>query len=88
MEDVRAATIASSSEGSAARRNHLGGAGVQINWPENVSAAVSNLASVKVEVDTLVVLSIDTATETLVLSFERECAVDEVGSQLPSDMPG
>jgi len=85
MEDVRAATIASSTEGSAARRNHIGGAGVHINWPETVSAAIRRLASE--ETDRLVVLGIDTATETLVLSAESECAIGEVGSLLPSLTP-
>lgn len=86
MEDVRAATIASSTEGSAARRNHLGGAGIHITWPETVSVAMRRLASE--ETDRLVILGIDTATETLVLSAESECAIGEVGSLLPSSTPG
>ena len=83
MASVRAANVTSSSE----RRNHLAGAGVSINWPEDVREALERLGEDQGE-DRLVVLRIDTKEERLWLASAEECTANDIATALPSDGPG
>lgn len=91
MADVqaaeRAAARSGTTDGGTARDMHLGGAGVQMNWTEEVEHIVKALAS-DVESSKLVVMSIDPATETLVLLSNGQCAPNNLGAALPPSDPG
>jgi twinfilin len=89
MADVQAAERAAariSGDGSSTRRTHLGGSRVEMDWSENLENAVTALASLD-EGSRLVVLSIDPATETLLLLSDVECAPNNVGASLPPSDP-
>ena len=89
MADVQAAERAAarfSSGGSTAPKSHLGGARMQIGWNEDLQDAVQALASGDEE-NRLVVLSVDPATETLVLISNTKCAPNNVGVSLPPSDP-
>ena len=88
MADVQAAERAAGvlgNEGNAARKNHLGGAGVQMKWRDDVEEAVKAL--VEGEENRLVVVNIDPATETLALVSNNDCTPNDVGSSLPPSDP-
>ncbi|KIJ22805.1 hypothetical protein M422DRAFT_786342 [Sphaerobolus stellatus SS14] len=86
MVEIRAAANASSSQGSSVRRNHLAGAGVEVNWPDDVTEAVQKLSADDIP-ETLVVLNIDTTNETLQLASDVQCGVNELAASIPSDSP-
>lgn len=87
MADVRAAERQAGSgayEGSRARHSPLG-TGVGLNWSPEVEDSIKDLASGSG--DRLVVLTIDTASETLVLSTVAECSADDLSTKIPSSEP-
>ncbi|PCH38158.1 actin depolymerizing protein [Wolfiporia cocos MD-104 SS10] len=84
MEAVKAAERSGNYEGSRARATHVPQT-VGLKWSEEVENAVKNLGSG--DGGYLVLVTIDTATETLQLSSEAECNVDDLGSALPVSDP-
>ncbi|KZT68163.1 actin depolymerizing protein [Daedalea quercina L-15889] len=70
-------------EGSNARRSHVA-SGVGFKWAQDTDDAVKGLASGSVS---LLVLSIDPSTETIILSSATECSIDQLGSSLPASEP-
>ncbi|OSX65124.1 hypothetical protein POSPLADRAFT_1178769 [Postia placenta MAD-698-R-SB12] len=71
-------------EGSRARQNHVG-QGVGLKWTEDVENAVQELGNG--EGSAIVVLSIDSSSETLLLSSVVECSVEALGASLPVSEP-
>ncbi|KAI5123335.1 hypothetical protein M0805_001760 [Coniferiporia weirii] len=71
-------------EGSRARRSYVG-TGVGLNWSEEAKRAVQDLKGG--QGDALVLLSIDAASETLILSSTTKCIVGELAGRLPSSEP-
>ncbi|KAI0807625.1 hypothetical protein C8Q74DRAFT_1228381 [Fomes fomentarius] len=87
MEAVKAAEREAggrSYEGSRARQNHIG-QGVFLKWSSEAEEAIKELATT--EDSRLVILSIDAATETLVVSSTSEVDVSQLGSSLPTSDP-
>ena len=89
MADVQAAERAaarSGNDGSIVGRHQFGGAGVKMNWSEDVEQVVKALSSGG-EGSRLVVMTIDPATETLVLISNEECEPNDLCALLPSSDP-
>ncbi|THH20690.1 hypothetical protein EW146_g712 [Bondarzewia mesenterica] len=87
MADVREAERQAGGgayEGSRGRQNHIG-TGVGLNWTAEVEDAVKDLASSSR--NRLVVLTVDPATETLMLSNAIDCTVEELGEKLSPSEP-
>ncbi|KAI0780732.1 actin depolymerizing protein [Trametes elegans] len=87
MEEVKAAEREAGGrtyEGSRARQNHVG-QGVGLKWSDEAEDAIKQLGTS--EGSHLVVLSIDPATETLLLSSTQETDVSSLGSSIPPSDP-
>ncbi|CAA7267890.1 unnamed protein product [Cyclocybe aegerita] len=85
LADLRTAENKSASyEGSRTRASHVG-TSVGLNWSEEVEDAVVELS--RGDGDSLVILSIDPATETLTLHSATETSVTALGASLPSSEP-
>ncbi|KAF7295362.1 Protein tyrosine kinase [Mycena indigotica] len=88
MADVRAAERQagglSAYQGSRARTSHIGQT-VGMAWAEDLQETVKGLGEGDDSV--LVVLTIDIATETVVLHSSAPTSADQVGSSLPADSP-
>ncbi|KAI9057859.1 actin depolymerizing protein [Trametes sanguinea] len=87
MEAVKAAEREAggrSYEGSRARQNHVG-QGVGLKWSNEAEDAIKDMGAA--DDSRLVVLSIDPATETLLLSSTQEIEVSALGSALPASDP-
>ncbi|KAF8894496.1 hypothetical protein BD779DRAFT_842149 [Infundibulicybe gibba] len=84
MADIRAAESGGIYEGSRARVNHIG-TGVGLNWSDEVEHAVKELGAG--QGCRLVVIKIDTPSETLVLDSVSDISVESLGSTLPSSDP-
>ncbi|KAJ3905364.1 hypothetical protein F5879DRAFT_950964 [Lentinula edodes] len=86
MEDIRLAerSNAPSYEGSRARTSIVG-TGVGLNWTADVESAVKEMGNS--DESGLVVITIDTASETLVLSSVAPMKIDTLKSSLPSSEP-
>jgi len=84
MEQVREAERGGSFEGSRARRNHVG-ARVGLNWSEEAERAITELGDG--DEDTLVIMSIDVESETLIAASVTEEMVDDLASALPDEEP-
>ncbi|RDB21542.1 Twinfilin [Hypsizygus marmoreus] len=84
MADVRAAESGGAYEGSRTRASHIG-TGVGLHWSQNVDDAVKQLG--QGETSALVIINIDTKTETLVVGSASEITVDQLGSSLPPSEP-
>ncbi|KAI0727196.1 actin depolymerizing protein [Fomitopsis betulina] len=87
MEAVKAAERQAggySFEGSNARRSHVA-SGIGLKWAHEADNAVKELASGSGI--SLVVLSIDPATETIHLSSTKDSPVEHLGTSLPTSEP-
>ncbi|TBU35777.1 hypothetical protein BD311DRAFT_680384 [Dichomitus squalens] len=87
MEAVKAAEREAGGriyEGSRARQNHVG-QGVFLKWSPEAEEAIKDL--VTADDSRLVILSIDPATETLLLTSTNQIDVSQLGSSLPLDSP-
>ncbi|KAI0332117.1 actin depolymerizing protein [Cubamyces sp. BRFM 1775] len=87
MEEVKAAEREAggrSYEGSRARQNHVG-QGVGLKWSDEAQKAIEDMGAS--EDSRLVVLSIDPATETLLLSSAQEIDISNLGSSIPAADP-
>ncbi|PSR94052.1 hypothetical protein PHLCEN_2v4480 [Hermanssonia centrifuga] len=91
MEEMRLAELGASSggngggyQGSRARTSHVG-TGVGLNWGSDVEDAVKSLADNQTE--QVAVITIDSTTESLVLSAVSDCSAEELGSKLPASEP-
>ncbi|KAJ3799410.1 hypothetical protein GGU11DRAFT_870729 [Lentinula aff. detonsa] len=86
MEDIRLAELsyAPTYEGSRARTSIVG-TGVGLNWTTNVENAVTELG--QEEGSGIVILTIDPAAETLLLSSKSPVTIDTLKSSLPSSEP-
>ncbi|OCH95057.1 actin depolymerizing protein [Obba rivulosa] len=71
-------------EGSRVRQN-LVGTGIDIKWPEDIHQAIEKLAAG--EGSELLLLTIDPASESLVLSTHIECDIDALGTSLLASEP-
>ncbi|KAI0636776.1 actin depolymerizing protein [Trametes polyzona] len=87
MEEVKAAEREAGGriyEGSRARQNHVG-QGVGLKWTDEALDAIKELGAT--EDNRLVVLSIDPATETLLLTSAQEADVSGLASLIPASDP-
>lgn len=85
MADLRLAESGTDSlRGSQARINHIG-TGVGFNWSIEVEEAVTELA--RGEGCALVVVAVDSRTETLVLEKSSEITIETLGLALPPSEP-
>ncbi|KAI0647244.1 actin depolymerizing protein [Trametes meyenii] len=87
MEEVKAAEREAGGrnyEGSRARQSHVG-QGVGLKWSSEAESAIKDLA--ESDDSRVVVLSIDPATETLLLSSAQEIDVSSLGTALPASDP-
>ncbi|EIW60075.1 actin depolymerizing protein [Trametes versicolor FP-101664 SS1] len=87
MEAVKAAEREAGGriyEGSRARQSHVG-QGVGLNWTDEAANAIKELGAA--EDSRLVVLSIDPATESLLLTSAQEVDVSGLSSALPASDP-
>ncbi|KAG6903180.1 hypothetical protein C0995_002723 [Termitomyces sp. Mi166 len=84
MADVRTTESASAYEGSRARVNHIG-AGVGLRWSQGLQDSVKQLA--QGEQGAIVIMAIDTPTETLILKSTSEASIQALPTLLPSSQP-
>ncbi|PPQ77527.1 hypothetical protein CVT25_011324 [Psilocybe cyanescens] len=85
LADLRATeNKAATYEGSRAKASHIG-SGVGLNWSEEVEKAVTDLGGGVG--NGLVIIAIDTKSETLVLHFSGDIEADSLSTSLPSSEP-
>ncbi|TFK42703.1 hypothetical protein BDQ12DRAFT_757925 [Crucibulum laeve] len=85
LADLRAAESATASyDGSRSRTSHVGSA-VGLAWSVDAKDAVTDLG--KGTDSSIVVLQIDTQTETLMLQSKSDIAIDSLGSSIPVSEP-
>jgi len=83
IEEARAAERSAEPmyEGSRARKNHVGSP-IGFQWDPKAEEALQSF--ITNQLSELIVLTIDAATELLMLHSQVECTADEIGSRLPS----
>ncbi|KAG6850597.1 hypothetical protein H0H93_011265 [Arthromyces matolae] len=84
LANVRAAEGGGAYEGSRARVNHIG-TGVGLQWSPDLEDAVKQLA--EGDESTIVIIGIDTPTETLVLKSASEASVESLSTLVPGSQP-
>ncbi|KAG6814291.1 hypothetical protein H0H92_013416 [Tricholoma furcatifolium] len=84
MADVRAAEAGGAYEGSRARVNHIG-TGVGLRWSDDLEDAVKQLA--QAEHGAIVVIQIDTPTETLHTASTSDATIQTLATLLPPAQP-
>ncbi|KAI1794554.1 hypothetical protein LXA43DRAFT_995571 [Ganoderma leucocontextum] len=87
MEEVKAAEREAGGRsygGSQTRQNHIG-QGVFLHWSPEAEEAIKDL--LVADDSRLVILTIDPATETLLLSSTNQIDVSQLGTSLPTDSP-
>ncbi|KAF8969943.1 hypothetical protein BDZ97DRAFT_1957569 [Flammula alnicola] len=85
MADLRASESETATyEGSRARASHVG-TGVGLNWSEEVENAVAELG--RGSESAIVIITINSQTETLALHAAEDVIIDSLGSSLPQSEP-